>query len=195
MGETRQQFIPYGNSKRLAVGVQKTSAGMEYHYTSCSTVLDDQHESPGRLQRMDNFSMKVSPHFALPGSATDNKKAGKPFEPCVGIDKAPEILVPGLSFGRVQIQRVEDCLGHFRLVCRMERDTTIRHEGSRTSKFGENEDTMTLLLACHILEGHKIHSITGRGEKANIGYRVQRSQFVERNGAMHIQQWSALGGG
>lgn len=72
--------------------------------------------------------MKVSPHFALPRSATDNRKAGKPYEPCVGIDKASQILVLGLSLGRVQIQRIEDCLGHFGRICRMERDTTIRHE-------------------------------------------------------------------
>lgn len=178
-----------------ASGLLLTDKGIEYHYTPCSAVLDYQHESPGRLQRRDNFSMKVSPHFALPRLATDIRKAGKPFEPCVGIDKASKILVLCLSFGRVQIQRIEDCLGHFRLVCRMERNTTIRHEGSRAGKFGENEDTMTLLLAGDILEGHEVHSITSGGEKTNIGYRVQRGQFVEWNGAMHIQQRSALGSG
>ena len=158
-------------------------------------ISNDQHDSPGRLQRRDSFSMKVSPHFALRRSATDNDKTGKPFEPCVGIDKASEILVFRLSFSRVQIQRIEDCLRHLCLVCRMERDTTIRHERSRAGKFGEYEDTMTLFLAGHILEGHEIHSIAGGGEKTNIGYRVQRSQFIEWNGAMHIQQRSALGGG
>lgn len=54
---------------------------------------------------------------------------------------------------------------------------------------------MTLFLAGHILEGHEIHSIAGGGEKTNIGHRVQRGQFVEWNGPMHIQQRSALGGG
>lgn len=111
-----------------ASGLFLTDKGIAYHYTSCSAVLHVQHDSPGRLQRRDNFSMKVSPHFALSRSATDNRKAGNPFEPCVGIDEASEILVLGFSFGRVQIQRIEDRLGHFRLICRMERDTTIRHE-------------------------------------------------------------------
>lgn len=126
-------------------------------------ISNDQHDSPGRLQRRDSFSMKVSPHFALLRSATDNNELGKPFEPCVGIDKASEILVFGLSLGRVQIQRIENCLRHLRLVRRMERDTTIRHERSRAGKFGENEDTMTLFLAGYILEGHEIHSIASGG--------------------------------
>ena len=141
------------------------------------------------------FRWKSRPISHCPKLATDNRKAGKLFEPCVGIDKVSKILVLAPSFGRVQIQRIEDRLGYFRLVCRMERDTTLCHEGSRSSKFGENEDTVTLLLACHILEGHEIHSVAGRGEKANIGYRVQRGQFVEWHRAMHIQQRSALGCG
>ena len=56
---------------------------------------------------------------------------------------------------------------------------------SCASEFGQDHGSMTLLLRCDVLVGHKVHAIAGRRNETDITDSVECNQLIKRDRLVH----------
>ena len=67
------------------------------------------------------------------------------------------------------------------------------HETPCSSKWTKNENTWVLLgLTCHEFLGHKVHSVTKRGDETNPGITIKSCKLVLLNASENVPKINKL---
>ena len=104
--------------------------------------------------------------------------------PGVLVDVFGKLLVVDASLLVSHGDSVVNGIGQFFRVPGVDDDAAVETL-SCASEFGQDHGSMTLLLRCDVLVGHKVHAIAGRRNETDITDSVECNQLIKRDRLVH----------